>query len=424
MSDIIIKVEDLSKIYQLGKVGTGSFKKELQYFWSKHVLKKQALSHLSKSTGNGGKEWIWALKNINLEIHEGEALGIIGSNGSGKSTLLKILSRIVQPTSGRVMGNGRVSSLLEVGTGFDDELTGRDNIFISGSIMGMTNAEIRRKFDEIVAFSGVEKFIDTPVKRYSSGMYVRLAFAVAAFLEPDILIVDEVLAVGDADFQKKCLGKMNETATKKGRTVIFVSHSMPAISNLCSKAVWLERGVVRAVGKSKSVVAKYLGNLQRKKWRQEFTETDNPPGNEFIRVLLFELVPHLDEPDMPIDIRTSMTVKYKFFNNTEGIPLAVGLHLFTGSGECVFDVSHKSKIFRRGILEGECEIPGNFLNNGAYYMSIIFVKDSSEVLYYYQEALQFEVEDYREDMNWYGDWMGMVRPSFPVTLRQSTSLIS
>ena len=232
MKEIVLDVNNLSKKYQLGKIGTGSLKQDLQVWWNKKVAKKRDpffdVAAESASEGNS----IWALQNISFQLHKGDALGIIGSNGSGKSTLLKIISQIIEPTAGFVKGKGKISSILEVGTGFHHELTGRENIYISGYTLGMSKAEINRKFDDIVAFSGIEKFIDTPVKRYSSGMYVRLAFAVAAHLEPDILIVDEVLAVGDADFQKRCMGKMQDVSTTKGSHHIvckpqFASHIKP-----------------------------------------------------------------------------------------------------------------------------------------------------------------------------------------------------
>ena len=245
MSDIVIKVENLSKQYRLGSVGTGSFAHDLNRTW--HRLRGNENPYLkigeeNDRTKKGSSEYVWALKDINFEVTHGEVLGIIGRNGAGKSTLLKILSRTTSPTTGRVKIKGRVASLLEVGTGFHPELSGRENIFLNGAILVMTRHEIKRKFDEIVDFAGVERYIDTPVKRYSSGMYVRLAFGVAAHLEPEILIVDEVLAVGDAEFQKKALGKMKDVSDKEGRTVLFVSHNIAAIKTLCDTAIVLDNG--------------------------------------------------------------------------------------------------------------------------------------------------------------------------------------
>jgi lipopolysaccharide transport system ATP-binding protein len=416
MSNIVIQAENISKLYRLGTIGTGSLRRDIQNWWLTRVLKKEDPYFKADAQD---KSYLWALKNVNFEIREGEAWGIIGRNGAGKSTFLKILSRIVKPTEGSVRGRGKISSLLEIGTGFHEDLTGRENIFISGNILGMNKREIMKKFDEIVDFSGIEAFLDTPVKRYSSGMYVRLAFAVAAHMEPDILIVDEVLAVGDAEFQKKCLGKMKDDSAKTGRTVIFVSHNLQAITNLCSQALWLEKGQVNATGEVRSVVNKYLGSDMKASWKQEFTNIKQAPGNDLIRVLLFELVIEDSSPMAHIDIRTPLTIKFRFLNYSDDIMLAVGIHLFTIDGDCIFDVSHTPAFYQKGILEGECQIPGWFLNDGSYYFSIIFVKDSSEVLYYYEEGLYFEVEDFRENMNWYGKWIGTVRPHFPVTLRQS-----
>src|SRR5213075_3000587 len=254
MSDAIITVENLGKKYSL------RHQRNERYTSLRDVIAEKALGFFKNlKSGNGvsvSKEDFWALKDINFEVRTGEVLGIIGRNGAGKSTLLKILSRITEPTEGRVRIKGRVASLLEVGTGFHPELTGRENIYLNGAILGMTRAEIKRKFDEIVAFSEVERFLDTPVKRYSSGMNVRLAFAVAAHLEPEILVIDEVLAVGDMEFQKKCLGKMGEVA-REGRTVIFVSHNMAAVQSLCSRAIWLDEGVVKEDGSAGMVVSNY-----------------------------------------------------------------------------------------------------------------------------------------------------------------------
>jgi lipopolysaccharide transport system ATP-binding protein len=419
MSEIIIQAENISKMYHLGTIGSGSLRRDMQHWWDRKIFNKQDPNqYIMGGEKIDNNEFVWALKNIDFELKQGEALGIIGHNGAGKSTLLKILSRIIKPTEGIVRGRGRISSLLEVGTGFHADLTGRENIFISGHILGMKKAEIQQKFDEIVDFSGISAFIDTPVKRYSSGMYVRLAFAVAAHLEPDILIIDEVLAVGDADFQKKCLGKMNDASSQSGRTVIFVSHNLQAVNNLCSKALWLDKGSIRSRGNTKLVINDYLYTLLKKNWIKQFSTINEAPGNDFIRVLYVELIPQFKDTNAVIDIRTSLTIKFRFYNECDDIMLAAGVHLFTISGECIFDVSDDPILCKKGIVEGTCEIPGDFLNNGSYYISIIFVENSSKQLYYYEECLSFEVEDFRENMNWYGQWMGYVRPKFPVKLIQ------
>jgi len=260
MSDTVIKLENISKQYRLGTVGTQTLRGDFQRWWynvrgkEDPTLKIGASNQLDAVEG----EYVWALRDINLEVKQGEVLGIIGKNGAGKSTLLKLLSRVTGPTTGQIKVKGRIASLLEVGTGFHPELTGRENIFLNGAILGMTKPEIRSKFDEIVDFAGVAKYIDTPVKRYSSGMYVRLAFAVAAHLEPDILVVDEVLAVGDAEFQKKAIGKMQDISTGAGRTVLFVSHNMGSIKQLCSNVAILKAGELNAIGKSDQIITKYL----------------------------------------------------------------------------------------------------------------------------------------------------------------------
>jgi lipopolysaccharide transport system ATP-binding protein len=256
MSDIVIQVENLSKYYRLGLVGTTTLEDDLHRSWAKLRGKPDPTLKLGQDGKKNGDGYIWALKDISFEVKQGEVLGIIGRNGSGKSTLLKILSRVTAPTTGKCRVKGRIASLLEVGTGFHPELTGRENIFLNGAILGMTKEEIKKKFDEIVAFAEVEKFIDTPVKRYSSGMYVRLAFAVAGHLEPEILVVDEVLAVGDAQFQKKCLGKLGNMATE-GRTVLFVSHNMGAIRSLCGSAMWLDNGYMLKAGRTNEIISEY-----------------------------------------------------------------------------------------------------------------------------------------------------------------------
>lgn len=419
MSDIVIQAENISKLYRLGTIGSGSLRRDMQLWWQTNIQKvEDPYRNIIGGEKMDDKDYVWALKNVEFEIKEGEAFGIIGHNGAGKSTLLKILSRIIKPTEGHVRGRGSVSSLLEVGTGFHAELTGRENIFISGHILGMKKAEIQKKFDEIVDFSGVEKFIDTPVKRYSSGMYVRLAFAVAAHLEPDILIVDEVLSVGDAEFQKKCLGKMNDASSKGGRTIIFVSHNLQAISNLCTKAIWLDKGKVNARGNAKTVINGYLSSVHKKTWKNEFPSINEAPGNDFIRVLYVELVPHLSDPLAVIDIRTSLTVKFRFYNATNNIVLSTDLLLFTLEGECIFDIPSSPATYNKGIIEGECTIPGNFLNDGSYSFALHFAKDTSSELFSYQECLMFDIADYRVNTNWYDKWWGHVRPNFPLTLKE------
>lgn len=282
MGDIAIKFENISKEYRLGTIGTGTLSHDLKRWWTVNILSKEdpylKIGETNDRSVRGSSEFVWALKDINLEVKEGEVLGIIGKNGAGKSTLLKLLSRVTTPTTGMIKAKGRIASLLEVGTGFHPEMTGRENIFMNGSIMGMTKAEIRRKFDEIVDFAGVARYVDTPVKRYSSGMMVRLGFAIAAHLEPEILVVDEVLAVGDAEFQKKAVGKMQDVSREKGRTVLFVSHNMTAVQNLCTESLVFENGKIVFTGRTFEAITFYERGIKRNSfWVGE-------DGDDFVKI--------------------------------------------------------------------------------------------------------------------------------------------
>jgi len=420
MDNIVIRANNISKQYRLGVLDFTSFKEEWKMWWAKKTSSRNHQANADFSNERDASEkWLWALRNVSFDVKQGEVLGIIGKNGAGKSTLLKIISRISLPTTGTVKGKGRVASLLEVGTGFHDELTGRENIFLNGQILGMKKKEVAEKFDEIVNFSGIEKFLDTPIKRYSSGMYVRLAFAVAAHLDPEILIVDEVLAVGDAEFQRKCMGKMKDSAANDGKTILFVSHNMQAVRNLCHRAIFLEAGKIVDEGNPENVIANYLNKETRQLLTREFDRLSTAPGNEYITIKKVMLTPQYPTGIDIVDIRTPLLVNFEFWYNGEhDINLMCGVHLFTVAGECIFDVSSQKNDFTNGLIKGECLIPGNFLNDGSYYISIIFVKDSSSVLFYYEECLSFTVEDYREDIAWYGKWIGHVRPKFDVQLHQ------
>ena len=425
MSDTVIRVDNIGKLYRLGQIGTGTLSHDLNRWWAKLRGKEDPFSRVDEDNNKSVKtnyEFAWALRNISFEVRRGEVLGIIGSNGAGKSTLLKILSQITAPTEGKIKIKGHISSLLEVGTGFHPELTGRENIFLNGAILGMTKREIRSKFDEIVDFAGIERYIDTPVKRYSSGMYVRLAFAVAAHLEPEILIIDEVLAVGDAEFQKKCLGKMKEVSQGDGRTILFVSHNMQAVQSLCKSAVWLQHGKLKELGPAAKVINKYIAGIQQSKLIQEWHTPAEAPGNDLIRFKRVELIPHLSNPDDPIDIRTPLTLRFQFWNLTPDININVEFVLFYLNGDCVFDISSEVKKCNEGVVEGQCSIPGNFLNDGSYYINLYVTKDTSIPLYEFSECIVFDVEDYRENINWYGKWWGAVRPNFPFKLTQPIKL--
>jgi lipopolysaccharide transport system ATP-binding protein len=420
MPDHALQIRNLSKEYRLGTISTGSLRQDIKRWWAMSVQKKP--DPFFVDGGGKKKNHIWALHDINLDIRHGEVWGVVGSNGAGKSTLLKIISRIIKPTNGTVRGKGVISSLLEVGTGFHEELTGRENIYISGYILGMKKSDILRNFDAIVEFSGISDFIDTPVKRYSSGMYVRLAFAIAAHLEPDVLILDEVLAVGDAEFQKKCLGKMHEVSQQKGRTILFVSHNMQAVKQLCTKALWLQGGKEKAIGDVHTVVNNYVNSVQKNQLKQQWSK-ETAPGNESVRIKEVELTPLLPDTGTPVDIRTPFRFRVQFWNEEDDQQLNLGLHLFAYSGECIFDVATPAATFKKGLVEGACSIPGNFLNDGSYYLSLIIVKNTSTPLFYLEECISFDVADYRENMAWYGKWMGAVRPHFPFTLKPIEGLL-
>ncbi|MCF6212484.1 MAG: ABC transporter ATP-binding protein [Flavobacteriaceae bacterium] len=296
MSDIILKVENVSKQYRLGVVGTGTISHDLNRWWYKIRGKEDPFLKIGDSNDRstkGNSEYVWALKDINFEVKRGEVLGIIGKNGAGKSTLLKILSKVTSPTTGSIKSKGRIASLLEVGTGFHPEMTGKENIFLNGAILGMTKKEINAKLDEIIEFSGCERYIDTPVKRYSSGMKVRLAFAVAAHLEPDILVVDEVLAVGDAEFQKKAIGKMQDISNTEGRTVLFVSHDMVAVQNLCSSCILLENGLLKKRGATNDVIKFYLTSDEKNKDKNDsydLTKSSKFTDSKYFQLVKLEII--------------------------------------------------------------------------------------------------------------------------------------
>jgi lipopolysaccharide transport system ATP-binding protein len=365
-------------------------------------------------------EQFWALDNVSFEVKEGEVLGIIGRNGAGKSTLLKILSQVTTPTSGEIKVRGRIASLLEVGTGFHPDLTGRENVFLNGAILGMTKAEIRKKFDEIVDFSGVEEFIDTPVKRYSSGMYVRLAFAVAAHLEPEILIVDEVLAVGDAQFQKKCLGKMQEVS-KGGRTVLFVSHNMQAVSTLCSHAILLNGGSIQQQGDVHNVINGYvsmaMGGAPEKR-EQVWNDLTMAPGNDKIRIRRIAIVPEEVDPDAVIDMQTPFRVEVDYWNLVSDTAIIVNLCLYAVDDSPVFESlttaepNWNNRPFPKGLFQSVCHMPKHLLNEGTYRIRILFTDNQPVKLYDYPEAVMISIADMQvRTISWYGRFIGHVHPA-------------
>ena len=372
------------------------------------------LKHLGRTTR---KELFWALRDVSFDIRRGETVGIIGRNGAGKSTLLKLLSRITEPTNGAIDLYGPVGSLLEVGTGFHPELTGRENIYLNGAILGMRRREIEAKFDEIVAFAEIERFLDTPVKRYSSGMYVRLAFAVAAHLNPEILVVDEVLAVGDAQFQKKCLGKMGEVASQEGRTVLFVSHNMTAVQSLCSRAIWLESGALRADGAAKEVVPQYLKTSFAARYEQTWDDPSSSPGNAKVKLRRVAVRPERRSEIDLIDTHTPLVLEFEYWNFVEGARLNLSVVVKSEEGFPLFNTAPTEepmwhgRPFPAGLFRSSFRIPGDLLNDGTHRVLLYIVEDQSVALSRHEDLLVFEViERPGERQNWYGKWEGAVRP--------------
>lgn len=404
----VITVENISKQYiidhQKGK-GSNTLRDVITANF-RHVFNGQ------KKQDGITKEEFWALRDVSFSIEQGDRVGIVGHNGAGKSTMLKILSKIIEPTTGSVRIRGRVASLLEVGTGFHPELTGRENIYLNGSLLGMSRSEIKKQFDEIVAFAGVEKFLDTPVKRYSSGMYVRLGFAISAHLDPEIMIVDEVLAVGDAEFQKKSLGKMRDNSAS-GRTIIFVSHNLTAVQALCNKTLYFEKGRLIEQGETNQVIASYLSKVSKTRLLRQWDTPEDGPGNDLVRIRRIELTPDYQDELTHIDVRTPMKLRFEFWNLMDHANLNLSMHLNSLTGECIFNVGTQSRGYGKGLIAGECTIPGYFLNDGSYTISVMVVKDTVTPLYTMEEGITFDVEDYREGIAWYGKWPGYVRPQFP-----------
>lgn len=414
MPDIAIQIENLSKQYRLGTIGSGTLSHDLQRWWAMNILGKEdpnlRIGETNVHHMRGESEFVWALRDINLEIEQGEVVGIIGKNGAGKSTLLKILSRVTKPSTGTLKYKGRLASLLEVGTGFHWEMTGRENIYMNGSIMGMTRHEITRKLDEIVAFAGVERYIDTPVKRYSSGMTVRLGFAVAAHLEPEILVVDEVLAVGDAEFQKKALGKMQDVSKKGGRTVLFVSHNMASINTLCQRAVLLANGSIAHIGSAAETTHLYLKGEKDFKNYRKFDEKHK--REQFI---LHEISVSSDNrlPTEPVSENTvvRLDTQISFGANPDRFHLTYVIK--DENGHSLFSFSHATKKLKlkEGLNHITCYFPKDFLNLGTYFLDLYIIEDSRRAIFVENEILSFEIiEGQREIGAWMGREPGFIKP--------------
>ena len=414
----VIEAENISKKYIIDHQ-----KKRLKGYSFRETTTEKIKSFFGQGNDEEfEKEDFWALKGVSFSVNQGDRVGIVGNNGAGKSTLLKILSKITEPSSGHIKIQGRVASLLEVGTGFHPELTGRENIFLNGAILGMKTQEIKNAFDEIIDFAGVEKFLDTPVKRYSSGMYVRLGFAIAAHLNPEILIVDEVLAVGDAEFQKKCLGKMRDVS-ESGRTLLFVSHNLTAVQSLCNKTFYFEQGKLKLQGETNHVIANYLSHVATKQLVREWENVEDAPGNDEVRLRRIGLEPEYQNNLRHIDVRTPLKIEVSFWNCVSDAELNLSLHLFTVTGDCIFNIATIPQSFSTGLIDASVMIPGNFLNDESYVVSIMIVKDTSTILYQMADALSFEIEDYREiSSSWHGKWPGFVRPQFNFQISQAEVL--
>jgi lipopolysaccharide transport system ATP-binding protein len=403
----IIQVNNISKQYRLGQVGTGTISHDLNRWWHKVRGKEDpylTIGEENDRTQKGESNYAWALRDINFEVQQGEVLGIIGRNGAGKSTLLKILSRTTAPSTGQIKIKGRVASLLEVGTGFHPELSGTDNIYLNGAILGMTRSEIKRKFDEIVAFAGVERYVDTPVKRYSSGMYVRLAFAVAAHLEPEILIVDEVLAVGDAEFQRKALGKMKDVSARQGRTVLFVSHNMLALGSLCTTGLLMDKGRIEASGSIEDVIFKYTSAgsdniasfLEIGKESNGFTlhsiGIPNSGVNGSFRI----------EEDLVFEIRASGIRNFETIN--------INLFFKLSDDSIIFATCSKPEQFTPGEYVFSCVIPAGTLNDILYTIDVMVVESGSKILHHLPNLISIEGTEEKREGAWMGKFPGVIRP--------------
>jgi lipopolysaccharide transport system ATP-binding protein len=423
--DIIIKAENISKQYRLGQVGTGTLSHDFNRWW--HQLRGKENPYLQIGDVNdrsvkGESDYVWALQDINFEVERGEVLGIIGKNGAGKSTLLKILSKVTAPTTGIIKSRGRIASLLEVGTGFNPELTGKENIYLNGAILGMTKKEISSKIDEIIDFSGCERYIDTPVKRYSSGMYVRLAFAVAAHLESEILIVDEVLAVGDTDFQKKCLSKMGDISKGEGRTVLFVSHNMDAVRKLTSNCIVLENGGVIFNGDTKNAINNYLSQKFNEKTSQEWIFPQDAPGNGYAKLKKISIKDNENLQKYEFNSNEDVFIEIEYWDFNIKYKNTAIVHIINEYDETLFATNEfNSPVWESvhdgsGIILATCKIPSNLLAEGKYTVLVAIGNYNPNIIHVkLDEALTFSIVD---PLNYFdsarrdttGIWPGLIRP--------------
>lgn len=398
-----IEFDHVGKQYRLGLVSTRTLSHDLNRWWQVSVLKKEdpylTIGETNDRSTMGNSDYVWALKDIDFKVEQGEIVGIIGKNGAGKSTLLKLLSKVTGPTVGTIRAHGRIGALLEVGTGFHPEMTGRENIYMNGAIMGMSKAEVSRKLDEIIDFSGCERYIDTPVKRYSSGMTVRLGFAVAAHLDPEILVVDEVLAVGDAEFQKKAIGKMQDVSRGEGRTVLFVSHNMASIKSLCKKGILLENGTLKYIGGINDVVGYYIGG-DIKQEDLVFFDLDSAPGNETIRIQTITVV--ANNGSKIIDIESGIAFHIRFMCYKKDKMLDVNLEVKNMEDTTIFQVGRVlgefgQKDSKIGIYDVQFIVPPYTMNAGKYKVTVFWGENQAHLVYE-ADSIFFEVRNALTDM--------------------------
>ena len=412
--DLALQVRGLGKLYQLGERESYQALRDVIGRRVSSPLRRLRRAPQEPTSQTDGT--FWALRDVTFDVSHGEALGIIGRNGAGKSTLLKILSRITEPSEGEAVVYGRVGALLDVGTGFHHELTGKENILLNGALLGMRRQEIRASVDDIVEFAGVQRFVDTPVKRYSTGMHARLAFAVAAFLQTDILIVDEVLAVGDAEFQKKCMGKMGDAA-HSGRTVLFVSHNMAAVETLCRRSIWLEGGRCVADGPSSDVVSRYLSTSFSAMSDRSWPDLESAPGNDAVRLHRAVVRPEGGSTTDPIDVQTPIAVEIEYWNLRPGALLNLSLHFYNEQGIKIFNAlpylerTWQGRPLPRGLYRDTCHIPPNLLNDGMHRIELMVVQDGHYLVHQIDDLLVFDVRDVAASRDgWFGSWEGAVRP--------------
>lgn len=419
-----IEFEHVSKQYRLGLVSTKTLSHDIRRFWITNILHREdpylKIGEVNDRSSKGNSEYVWALRDIDFKVEQGDVVGIIGKNGAGKSTLLKLLSRVTGPTTGTIRAHGRIGSLLEVGTGFHGEMTGRENIFMNGAILGMTRNEIQAKLDEIIDFSGCERYIDTPVKRYSSGMTVRLGFAVAAFLEPEILVVDEVLAVGDAEFQKKAIGKMKDVSQGQGRTVLFVSHNMTSVKSLCNTGILLENGILKEMGQVDTIVSHYLrGNSEIDNYKHWEAPQYKNGGFELLEIGIRPQGGNYTDV-MRVTDELELVVRYRLTEPKERFWLT--FHMKNEQGDKIFSFCGAGNYYNHKHAAGEyeqiCHIPANFLNWGNYAIDFHAIQQQPEIdcLVYESDIISFTLANRAIEIGgWQGREPGDVTPNFEYT---------